>query len=346
MAKNKGLEVIIRNNNLSSEFYDKLRLLSESGLDGKLIVLPNAYMSNSSMYGVAARFNDVIVPELLSKNIFSYVSVLHINTKEKINLKELNDYLKNTIPTGYNVRNNLEFNIKFGVTHKIYSYIDILNRNLVRYKVYKYIDLEEILHNIGTLGSGNLGIYIGEILDNEFKKDSGYNYSVIIHSGTRKFGNIMYNLLLNASYKDKYSKINYFHKKDTFYRKYINLLAALEYYAEVNNNVIRLLLLDYIKPLNSSLLSYIFSNRLFIGLNTNWHYKYATDVFNHEYTPVNDKYIISCKLKTDNNNILDTICNKIPINFKNENTKEIMDYIKTLCNVKVLSKNIYTYKHK
>lgn len=346
MLRNKKLEVIIHNNNLSPKFHDKLKLLSESNLNGKVIVLPNAYISNDNMYGIAARFDDVIIPELLPRNIFSCVSVLYINTKEKINFKELNDYLKNTIPTGYNVRNNLEFNTKFGKTNNIYSYIDILNRTLVKYKVYKYINLEEILYSIGTLGGGNYGIYIGEMLDNEFIKDNGYNYCVIIYSGTRKFGNIMHNLLLDASHKDKHSKINYFSKKDSFYRKYINLLNALEYYAQANNDVIKLLLLDYIKPLDNELLSCFFNNKLFTNFNTNWHYKYVIDVFSYEYIPINDKYIIKCKLKSNNTSTIETVCNKIPISFNNGNTKEIIDYIKTLCNIKVISKNIYTYKYK
>lgn len=125
-------------------------------------IMPDFHAGAGCVIGTTIKIKDKIVPNLVGVDIGCGMKVVNLG-KIDINLKELDNFIRENIPSGFNI-----------------------NKESIGYRpVWKLhclgsINLDRTLKSIGTLGGGNHFIEIDESIN-------GDKY-LIIHSGSRNLG--------------------------------------------------------------------------------------------------------------------------------------------------------------
>ena len=139
-------------------------LQQEPFKDCKVRIMPDVHAGKGCVIGFTANLGDKVIPNLVGVDIGCGMLCVKLG-KEKIDLERFDNVVKQSIPSGRNIRE-----------HKIDELDDILN-------LYCYRELKEqrkFNRALGTLGGGNHFI--------ELDKDDEGNVYLVIHTGSRNLG--------------------------------------------------------------------------------------------------------------------------------------------------------------
>lgn len=149
--------------------------------DSKIRIMPDVHSGAGCVIGTTMTIKDKIIPNLVGVDIGCGMLVAKLNIKDNKNiLKKIDEIINKYIPSGFNIRNEVHFNIKDSVD------------NLYNLKCLDYMDIDNAKKSLGTLGGGNHFI--------ELNKDSSDNIYIVIHSGSRNLGLQVANYYQNSAY--------------------------------------------------------------------------------------------------------------------------------------------------
>jgi tRNA-splicing ligase RtcB (3'-phosphate/5'-hydroxy nucleic acid ligase) len=202
-------------------------------------IMPDCHAGAGSCIGFTMKMNDYIIPNIVGVDIGCGVTSVCIG-KTKIDLKKLDNIIKENIPSGFNVRTRL-FSIH-QVNENIYSEIkeisNIINSNANRNCL-----------SLGSLGGGNHFIELG--------KDQNNKLWLTVHSGSRKFGLDIATYhqnkakkLMKKMFLDEKFKGFEFLVLDNNGEEYIKHMKIAQSYAYLNRELI---IEEILKSLNISL---------------------------------------------------------------------------------------------
>jgi len=134
--------------------------------DCKIRIMPDVHAGMGCTIGTTMTITDKIVPGMVGVDIGCGMETVRLESRE-IDFEELDESIRNTIPSGFEVRNH---------PHKLADEIDLKELRCVR-----NINMHRAVHSIGTLGGGNHFIEVGQ--------DENGELYLIIHSGSRHLGN-------------------------------------------------------------------------------------------------------------------------------------------------------------
>ena len=113
----------------------------ESLKDSNIRIMPDYHAGKGCVIGTTIKIHDKVIPNLVGVDIGCLVSCWNLG-KINVNLEQLDDFIRNNIPAGTNVRDK-----PFSSCYDII--IDILQCKS------KLKDIDRIKRGIGTLGGGN-----------------------------------------------------------------------------------------------------------------------------------------------------------------------------------------------
>lgn len=135
--------------------------------DCKTRFMPDIHAGSGAVIGTTVELSDKVIPNVIGVDIGCGMLSYKLDTKN-IDFKELDAFIKNNIPSGFNM-NNKKQNIGATLESDIKEVCEIIG-----------IDNSRALMSVGSLGGGNHFIEIG--------KDEENNLWLTIHSGSRNFG--------------------------------------------------------------------------------------------------------------------------------------------------------------
>lgn len=132
--------------------------------DCKIRIMPDVHAGKGCTIGFTADLGDKVIPNIVGVDIGCGMLTVNLGQRD-IDLKNLDDTIKQLIPSGYDVHSGRVR--KFPRLQELYCY-----RNLK--------DTKRLERSIGTLGGGNHFIEIDENVDGD--------KFLIIHTGSRNLG--------------------------------------------------------------------------------------------------------------------------------------------------------------
>lgn len=142
------------------------KLLDQSFTSGSQIrIMPDVHAGAGCTIGTTMTITDKVVPNLVGVDIGCGMETVKL-TNKRINLPELDSFIHNNIPAGFDIRDT------------VHKYINETHLDKLRCKDHINIQRGEL--SLGTLGGGNHFIEID-------KDDDGCMY-LIVHSGSRNIG--------------------------------------------------------------------------------------------------------------------------------------------------------------
>lgn len=160
----------------SSEVEDTALLQIKGLCDEKWIagsnirIMPDVHAGSGCVIGTTMTITDKVVPNLVGVDIGCGVLVVNVG-KVDIDLVKLDEFIRENIPSGMNIRSSIHKNI------------GMIEERLDRLNCIDIVNYDRMLRSIGTLGGGNHFI--------EIDVDSDGNKYILIHSGSRNFGKQM-----------------------------------------------------------------------------------------------------------------------------------------------------------
>lgn len=127
--------------------------VSDAYNDCQIRIMPDCHAGAGCTIGTVIALKDRVVPNTVGVDIGCGMLVIPILDKDKLSLEELDNYIKNEIPSGFNI--NSKFLGK-GLYHP---------STLTQFKCQEVIDADMVLRSIGSLGGGEV-ILIASMLVN------------------------------------------------------------------------------------------------------------------------------------------------------------------------------------
>ena len=153
----------------------------EAFKDSKIRLMEDTHVGASGPIGFTANLGDKVIPNIVGVDIGCGISATNIGkldiTKEQ--LKDFHDYINTWVPSGQNIRKDIQIIPKSIHQEFIEIYkesVDIIS-SLHCYRNLKNVD--RLKKSIGTLGGGNHFISIEKSNDNNY---------ILIHTGSRNLG--------------------------------------------------------------------------------------------------------------------------------------------------------------
>lgn len=205
--------------------------------DAKIRIMPDVHPGKVAPIGFTMRLpltdNTGIMPALVGNDIGCGVSCIKIDIPKKsrsIDFDKLTKVINKVTAPGY-VKNLYDTGRLSGfLDERVVEYIcDI--RHFIKEREQVDISLDAILNCTGTLGGGNHFIELGT---------DSMDYYMIIHSGSRSLGNIMYEHFMDIAHSntpDLPYEISYISDKKTI-QNYISICSLLGIYAIRNRSTI------------------------------------------------------------------------------------------------------------
>lgn len=135
----------------------------------KIAIMPDVHAGAGCVIGTTMTITDKVVPNLVGVDIGCGMKTVQLHQKD-IDLKELDEIIRNYIPSGFDIRKDAHPFAKTFADHI----------NLENLRCHKSINIKRAYNSIGTLGGGNHFI--------EVDKDEEGNLYLIVHSGSRHLG--------------------------------------------------------------------------------------------------------------------------------------------------------------
>ena len=226
--------------NNAKVFTDNLDASAESAIkafcnqphskESRIRIMPDVHAGKGCTIGTTMTVIDKIVPNIVGVDIGC--GMLTVILKEKrINLPELDSFIRKNIPYGREVRER---------SHRSHGRLDVYDLRCV-----KKIDIRRAKESIGTLGGGNHFI--------EVDKDENGTLYLVIHTGSRNLG------LRVAEYYQKkaYSACGGRAQSEIPYelaylsgdemQDYLHDMEFMQRFADLNRTVIKEVILDGMK---------------------------------------------------------------------------------------------------
>lgn len=131
----------------------------------KIRVMPDVHPGKVGTIGFTSTLGERILPNVIGVDIGCGMTLAKIKGKTK-EFQKLDTVIRENVPSGFHIRKKAH--------HKALSF------NLSSLLCYKHIHEEKALHSLGSLGSGNHFIELGE--------DEEKNTYLVVHSGSRHLG--------------------------------------------------------------------------------------------------------------------------------------------------------------
>lgn len=221
-------------------FTDNLEASAESAIkafcnqphskDSKIRIMPDVHAGKGCTIGTTMTITDKIVPNIVGVDIGC--GMLTVILKEKrINLPELDSFIRKNIPYGREVRER---------SHRSHGRLDVYDLRCV-----KKIDIRRAKESIGTLGGGNHFV--------EVDKDEDGTLYLVIHTGSRNLGlrvaeyyqNKAYNACGGRAQKEIPYELAYLSGDEM--QDYLHDMEFMQRFADLNRTVIKEVILDGMK---------------------------------------------------------------------------------------------------
>ncbi len=132
--------------------------------DSKIRIMPDCHAGAGCVIGTTMKIHNKVVPNLVGVDIGCGMKLVELG-KNNINFEELDCFIRNNIPSGMNVNDEVLDN----------------SINLKELKCFEFLKNDlYLMKSLGSLGGGNHFI--------EVDKDDEGNYYLVIHSGSRNLG--------------------------------------------------------------------------------------------------------------------------------------------------------------
>lgn len=142
------------------------KLLDQSFTSGSHIrIMPDVHAGAGCTIGTTMTITDKVVPNLVGVDIGCGMETVKL-TNKRVNLPELDSFIHNNIPAGFDIRDT------------VHKYIG--ETRLDELKCKNHINIQRGELSLGTLGGGNHFI--------EIDKDDDGDLYLIVHSGSRNIG--------------------------------------------------------------------------------------------------------------------------------------------------------------
>lgn len=199
----------------------------EHSANSKIRIMPDVHAGKGCVIGTTMTIEDKIVPNIVGVDIGC--GMLTVKLKEKrLNLPELDSFIKNNIPYGRDVRER---------SHRSHGRLNIYDLRCC-----KKIDLRRAKEAIGTLGGGNHFI--------EVDKDDEDNLYLVIHTGSRNLGLRVAEYYQKKAYKAcggrNQDEIPYelAYLTGELMDDYLHDMEFMQKFADLNRTVIKEVILD------------------------------------------------------------------------------------------------------
>ena len=230
-----------------------IKLLNQEAFKNcNIKIMPDVHAGAGCVIGFTSTINNKVIPNLVGVDIGCGVDAINIGKIKNINFQELDNFIYENIPSGFNKRNEIYPLLKLNKN----VYINDLNY----IEEITELDVNTILKSLGTLGGGNHFI--------ELNKDSYDNIWICVHSGSRNPGLKVANYFQNIA--KEYCKNNDIKIESSleylegyYLEKYLYCVKFIQYYAQVNRQIIIDILKKYFKIKKS--IDYISSIHNYIG---------------------------------------------------------------------------------
>lgn len=136
-----------------------------AGRGANIKIMPDAHAGKGCVIGTTMIIRDKVVPYYIGVDIGCGLLVNHLG-KDKINLEQLDEVIRHNVPSGFRIRKTKHTN-----TNQLPKQFSEMQDRA---------DVTRAEHSIGTLGGGNHFI--------ELSKRKNGQYTLSIHTGSRKFG--------------------------------------------------------------------------------------------------------------------------------------------------------------
>jgi len=193
---------------LDEESYKQILSLcnQEISKDEKIVIMPDVHAGKDNVIGLTMTINNMkISPSLIGSDIGCGVAIGSFELQNKINLEQLDEIVKNSIPYGYFKRQMENYFIK--QTDGIFGY-NVVSMDYLSSLIFKLSCIKELgsdyllrvaLEGVGTLGGGNHFIEL-------YKQENTNTYYISVHTGSRTLGGVVYKYYQNKSQKHSYTK--------------------------------------------------------------------------------------------------------------------------------------------
>ena len=195
----------------------------------RIRIMPDVHAGKGCTIGTTMTIKDKVVPNIVGVDIGCGMETVKLSNK-RINLPELDSFIKKNIPSGRNVRER---------PHRSHGRIDLNDLRCV-----KKLDLRRAKESLGTLGGGNHFIEIDQ---------EGDDLYLVIHTGSRNPG------LKVAEYYQKiaYTSLGGKSQSDIPYElawltgenmdDYLHDMGLMQRFAALNRQIIKEVILDGMK---------------------------------------------------------------------------------------------------
>jgi len=142
----------------------------ESFKDQKVRIMSDVHSGKGCVIGFTSTIGDKIIPNIVGVDLYCGMLLVKLG-KVDLDLKKIDERVKNNVPSGFNVHEKMEIDEEL-----LSLYKDIENMHCF----YNISYSKQIKNGVGTLGGGNHFI--------EIDVDSQGNKYLVIHSGSRNLG--------------------------------------------------------------------------------------------------------------------------------------------------------------
>lgn len=196
------------------------KLLDQDFTSGSQIrIMPDIHAGAGCTIGTTMTITDKVVPNLVGVDIGCGMETVKLKNK-RINLPELDSFIHNNIPAGFDIRDS---------AHK---YIN--DARLYELKCAEHINIQRGELSLGTLGGGNHFI--------EIDKDDDGSLYLIVHSGSRNIGLQAAQFYQDAAFKSfgRESDIPYelAYCEGDLLNDYLHDMAIMQEFADLNRRAI------------------------------------------------------------------------------------------------------------
>ena len=223
--------------------------------DAKIRIMPDVHAGKDIVVGFTAPFTDHVNPDHVGGDIGCTVSTsitdIPVNKEQ---LAEIESGIRENVKFGLTVHKNTIFPVKEFLAHlhrrhieaqrawpEYVDQVDFSESGLT--KMLKRMEMSEttFYHAIGTIGSGNHFIEIGETPDG--------NYAITAHCGSRNFGQKVWKYWRMVSHNPSLVSTTGYLEGEQM-RGYITDMVVAQAYAEFNHMMIQRLVLDVIRRIS------------------------------------------------------------------------------------------------
>ncbi|KKM66859.1 hypothetical protein LCGC14_1476940 [marine sediment metagenome] len=199
-----------------------------------IAIMPDCHDGVGSCIGFTSTLNDYIIPNIVGVDIGCGISSYCLGMRD-IDFKKLDEYIKEKIPMGINVRQNTL--VKKELDADLIDDIEDVCAETEQNE-------ERVFKSLGTLGSGNHFIEIG-------KDEDGFVW-LTVHTGSRNFGYTIAKyhqerakeLMKKFFIKENYGNLEFLVRDEDGEEKYLDHMEIAQNYASKNRQLIAQVIIE------------------------------------------------------------------------------------------------------